>query len=411
MQPITEMDLPNLPVEAPAFCADPMPYVEAARRQHPWLAKFSAGYIVHGYQAHKDLLTQDDKLQPGLGGIVEFYGLQGTHWARFMEEMVVGQSGPTHTRLRASVAQAFTPRRANLARPLMRQVISELLDKWAPKGAFNFAEFAADFPIAVICGLLGVSTSAIPSIRSALELQITSLTLDPSKKPAFLAGHDALWNFTDRLVTDREQNSTGDDLLLDALIAAKTAGQLDETELRFMIMVLLVAGYDTSKNLLTLTIHMLLDHPEMWARCAEDKAYCALVIEEMLRHSTIATFYRSVEQDFVYDGVLFSKGTLIIFATPLAGRDPSAFPEPMVFDPERVQTNRHVAFGRGAHICLGMFIARAQLEEGLHLIAQRLTHPRLAGPIAWRLFLPAWGLRELPITFTAAPAALSEGTS
>jgi cytochrome P450 len=407
MQPITEMDLPNLPLETADFCADPMPYVEAARLQHPWLAKFSAGYIVHGYQAHKDLLAQDDMLQPGLGGIVEFYGLQGTHWARFMEEMVVGQSGPTHARLRASVAQAFTPRRANLARPLMRQVIVELLDKWAPKGTFDFAEFAADFPIAVICGLLGVPTAAIPGIRSALELQITSLTLDPAKKPAFLAGHEALWSFTDRLVTEREQSGTGDDLLLDALIAAKTAGQLDEAELRFMIMVLLVAGYDTSKNLLTLTIHMLLDRPAMWVRCAEDKAYCAQVIEEMLRHTTIATFYRSVVQDFTYDDIVFTKGALIIFATPLAGRDPSAFPEPMVFDPERTQTNRHVAFGRGAHICLGMFIARAQLEEGLHLITQRLTNPRLTGPVSWRLFLPAWGLRELPITFDPAPVTVA----
>lgn len=405
MQTITEMELPRLPVELPAFCADPMPYVEEARRQHPWLAKFSAGYIVHGYQAHKDLLIQDDNLQPGLGGIVEFYGLQGTHWARFMEEMVVGQSGPAHARLRASVAQAFTPRRANNARPLMRQVITELLDKWAPLGAFDFAEFAADFPVAVMCGLLGVSAVTIPSIRHALELQITSLTLDPAQKPAFLAGHEALWAFVDGLVREREQQGGGDDDgLLDALIAAKNTGQLDDTELRFMLMVLLVAGYDTSKNLLTLTIHMLLDRPEMWTRCAEDKAFCAKVVEEMLRHSTIATFYRSVVQDFEYAGVRFTKGALVVFATPLAGRDPAGFPEPMKFDPERECENRHVAFGRGAHICLGMFIARAQLEEGLHLIAQRLRQPRRAGAVTWRPFLAAWGLRELPIAFTPAPS-------
>jgi len=405
MKPITEMELPTLPVEQPAFWADPMPYVEAARPQHPWLARFSAGYIVHGYQAHKDLLVQDDHLQPGLGGIVEFYGLQGTHWARFMEEMVVGQSGPTHARLRASVAQAFTPRRANMARPLMRQVISRLLDEWAPKGAFDFAAFAADFPVAVICGLLGVPAETIPSIRSALELQIASLTLDHAKIPAFLAGHEALWNFADGLVNEREeQGSTEDDGLLDALIASKNAGQLDDTELRFMLMVLLVAGYDTSKNLLTLTVHMLLERPQMWARCAQEPAFCAQVIEEMLRHSTIATFYRTVVRDFTYDGVGFTKGAMVVFATPLAGRDPAAYPDPMRFNPEREQVNRHVAFGRGAHICLGMFIARAQLEEGLHLIAQRLTQPRAAGPVTWRPFLAAWGLRELPIAFTPAMA-------
>jgi cytochrome P450 len=104
-------------------------------------------------------------------------------------------------------------------------------------------------------------------------------------------------------------------------------------------------------------------------------------------------------QDFTYDGVNFTKGAMVVFATPLAGRDPAAFPEPMTFDPERVSASRHVAFGRGAHICLGMFIARAQLEEGLHLITQRLANPRLTGPISWRPFLAAWGLRTLPIAF------------
>jgi cytochrome P450 len=401
MPSISEMDLPSLPLESPDFCADPMPYVEAARRQHPWLAKFSAGYLVHGHQAHTDLLVRDDDLQPGLGGIVEFYGLQGTNWARFMQEMMVGQSGPTHARLRASVAGAFTPRRANLARPLMRQVIGDLLDEWAPKGEFDFAEFAAFFPIAVICGLLGVSAKNIPGIRTALELQITSLTLDPANIPQFLAGHDRLWQFADDLVNEREASGTMDDGLLDALIAAKNAGQLDGVELRFMLMVLLVAGYDTSKNLLTLTMNMLLDRPEMWARCAQEPGFCAKVVEEMLRHSTIATFYRMVVRDFTYDGVSFTKGALVVFATPLAGRDPAAFPDPMRFDPER-QGERHVSFGRGAHICLGMYIARAQLEEGLHLIAQRLHNPRRTGPVSWRLFLPAWGLRTLPIAFEAS---------
>jgi cytochrome P450 len=287
-----------------------------------------------------------------------------------------------------------------MARPLMRNIISDLLDEWAPKGAFDFAEFAAYFPVAVICGLLGVPADAIPGIRSSLELQIASLTLDHAKIPEFLAGHDALWAFADRLVSAREaEGRTEDDGLLDALIAARQAGGLDGVELRFMLMVILVAGYDTSKNLLTLTVHMLLERPEMWERCAREPAYCSKVIEEMLRHSTIATFYRTVVQDFTYDGVNFTKGAMVVFATPLAGRDPAAFAEPMKFDPERVSASRHVAFGRGAHICLGMFIARAQLEEGLHLIAQRLANPRLTGPVSWRPILAAWGLRTLPIAF------------
>ena len=78
------------------------------------------------------------------------------------------------------------------------------------------------------------------------------------------------------------------------------------------------------------------------------------------------------------------------------------FADPLRFDPERENAGRHLAFGRGAHICMGMFIARAQLQEGLHLIAQRLKNPRLNGKIVWRQFLGAWGPRDLPIAFDPA---------
>lgn len=398
--------LPSLPVELLEFSANPDPYIEAARREHPWLATFSQGYVVHGYQATKDLLADDDHLRPGFGGVVDFYGVRGTMWARFMEEMVLSQSGPEHARLRASVASAFTPRQANQARPLMRRVITELLNEWAPKGAFDFALFASFFPVAVICGLLGVSADAIPQIRTALDNQLTSLTLDPAAKPLFMSGWEVLWSFADELVREREaSDDRGEDTLLDALIATRDAGQLDETELRFMLLVLMVAGYDTSKNMLTLIMQLLLDRPEMWARCAEDQAFCAKVVEEALRHSAITTPYRAVARDFEYEGVRFPAGALVVFATSLAGRDPAAYDDPLRFDPERPPgVARHVAFGRGGHICLGQFIARNQLEEGLHLIAQRLKSPRRVGETVWRPFLGAWGLKTLPIAFEPAPA-------
>lgn len=397
--------LPILPVELLAFSANPDPYIDAARREHPWLARFSQGYVVHGYQATKDLLADDDHLKPGFGGVVDFYGVRGSMWARFMEEMVLSRSGSEHARLRASVAAAFTPRHANQARPLMRRVITELLDGWAPKGEFDFALFAADFPVAVICGLLGVPATVVPKIRTALDNQLTSLTLDPAAKPLFMAGWEVLWSFADDLVAEREaRDNVDEDCLLDALIAAKNAGQLDETELRFMVLVLMVAGYDTSKNMLTLIMHMLLDRPQMWARCAEDQAFCAKVVEEALRHSAIATPYRTVAEAFAYEGVHFPAGAMVVFATSLAGRDPAAYDEPLAFDPERPPGPRHVAFGRGGHICLGQFIARNQLEEGLHLIAQRLMNPRRAAEVTWRPFLGAWGLKTLPIAFEPAPA-------
>lgn len=395
--------LPSLPVETLEFSASPDRFVALARREHPWLARFSQGYVVHGYQAACDLLADSENLSPGFAGVVDFYGVRGSMWGRFMEEMVLSRSGPMHTRLRSSVVHAFTPRRADQEREMMRRIISNLLDQWAPHGEMNFAVFASYFPVAVICGLLGVSADYIPGIRTALENQLKSLTLNPAAKPLFMQGWEVLWSFADQVISEREaRGGLEEGPLLDSLIAAKQSGKLDETELRFMLLVLVVAGYDTSKNMLTLTMLLLLERPAIYARCADDKELCGRVVFEALRHSAIATPYRTVARDFTYDGFPFRQGEMLVVATSLAGRDPAVFHDPLIFDPDRENARRHVAFGRGPHICLGQFIARNQLQEGLQLIAQRLRNPRVNGEIVWRPFLGAWGLENLPIAFDEA---------
>ena len=392
--------IPKMPVETPEFAADPQPFLEAARHQHPWLARFSQGYIVYGYQACADLLTDNENMTCGFGPLLDFYKVRGTTWARFMQETLISVYSPAHARLRGSVAHAFTPRRANQQREMMQRTISMLLDKWAPRGRFDFAEFASYFPVTVICGLLGVSAEPIPRLRDALEHQLKSLTLDPAVKPQFMAGWDVLWEFADTLVSEREASGEGNvDALLDDIIAARNRGEMDATEARIMVLTILIAGYDTSKNQLGMAMKLLLDQPDLYRRCGEDLQFCRKVTEESLRHSAIATPYREVVNDFAYDNHQFRHGDMIVLAPPLANRDPKVFGAPDEFNPERENNGRNIAFGRGPHLCIGQFIARNQLQEGLHLIAQRLRNPRLDGEIEWRPFLGAWGVRSLPIAF------------
>ena len=403
MQMPNTIALPSLPVDTVQFSSDPDSYLEAARREHPWLARFSQGYVIFGYAAVDDLLRDEENLVPGLGPVVEFYGMEGTMWGRFMKEMVKTETGATHARLRASVAHAFTPRSANQARTLQQRVITELLDEWAPKRELNFAYFASFYPVTVMCGLLGVSAEPVPRLRKAIEHHISSLTMNLETKQHFVLAWDELWKFADTVVKEREVSGEYDEnSLLDLIIAAKKAGQLDEDELRIMLLTVFIAGYDTTKNQLTMMMKLLLDHPEMYRRCAEDKDFCRKVVEEALRHTSIATPYREVAKDFVYKGHEFRKGELVVCAPPLAGRDPAIFPEPLKFDPDRTNAGRHLAFGRGSHMCLGMWIAKATLQEGIHVIAQRMRNPRLNGEIKWRSFLGAWGLLDLPIAFEPA---------
>lgn len=405
MQSITDLALSHLAIEDSRFAVDPMPYIEAARRQHPWLATCAFGYVVHEYQAIKDLLYMDDKLRIATQAVVQTMGATGTPWGHFMMEMMIAKTGEEHARLRRSVQGAFTPVACNRHRPLMQATVSRLLDEWTPKGAFDFAEFAANFPIRVMCGIIGASPEVVPRLRRSLEMQGLSYSMDPTLLPEMEQAFDILWAFADELIVARKAErgrETRD--LLDALLTAGAEDRLSEYELRNLLVFLFAAGYDTSKNMLTLIMHVMLRSPEQWERCAEDLEYCRKIVEETLRYHSSANVPRTVVEQFIYRDVLFPKDTFLFFPLTLAGRDPGAFPDPLVFDPERIHTNRHMAFGRGRHICLGMYLARAQLEEGVHLIAQRLTKPRLAGEVTWRPFPGVWGIRSLPIEFDPAPA-------
>jgi cytochrome P450 len=410
MQSAQELSLPHLPIEEAGFGNDPMPYLEAAHRQHPWLARCNVGLILTEYQAMRDILYMDDKLRMPSEQIVDLMGAKGTGWGRFTEEMVLSKRGAEHARLRGSVAEAFTPRAVNRLRAAMRAVVSDLLDEWAPKGAFDFAEFAANFPIRVMFGLIGAEPDALPSIQSSLEVQGSSFGLDPTRMPVIEAAYQVLWRFVDHLIIERGSDGGHDDVL-DDLIAANTSGALSEVELRQMLIFLFGAGYDTSKNLLTLIMHSMLHDLPLWARCADDRPFCDKVVEEGLRHTSPSNPYRLVAEAFEYRDVRFPMDSMIVFPLSISGRDETAFPDAMTFNPDREHRNRQMAFGRGMHMCLGQFLARAQIEEGVHLIAQRLVNPRLAGEVSWRPFPGVWGIKSLPIEFNPAPRRLGLGMS
>jgi cytochrome P450 len=406
MQPITQLSLPHLAVEDPRFAEDPFAQFNAARLQHPWLASSSFGYVVTEYAAMKELLGMDDKLRVAHEGMIELMNAKGSKWGAFQLDSILGVGGERHKRIRDVLAAAFTPRAANQHRWLMQKVISRLLDEWAPKGKFDFEEFASHFPITVMCSLIGASPGALPMVRKSLETLGLSFSLIPDFLPQLEQAIEVMEGFVTQLVAGRRQgkglNEQPD--LLDALIEAHDSGGLSAVEMNNLLIFLFVAGYDTSKNVLTLIMYELLTRPTMYERCAEDPAYCRKVVEEGLRFQSPATIPRLLNEDLIFRNVLMPKDTMLFFPVSTAARDPSAFPSPDDFDPERQQSNRHMAFGRGMHICLGQFIARAQIEEGLHLITQRVTQPKLAGKPGHRPFMGVWGLRGLPIVFTAAAA-------
>ena len=405
MQAISELELPHLAMEDPAFARDPFPHFDAARAEHPWLANSNLGYVVTNYKAVRDLMALEARqMRMPYDLMVDAMGARGTQWGRFQEGHMLGKTGPDHKRLRDLLAPAFTPRRANMHRPLMREVIRPMLDEWVPKGAFDFEEFASWFPITVMCNLIGASPDVIPGIRSSLETMGLSVSMDPALLPQLEEAVTALDTFVHELIAEREASwKQGDENdLLDLLIEAKVSGGMSGRELADLLIFLFGAGFDTSKNILTLVMYELIEKPEDYRRCAEDPAFCAKVIEESMRMHSVTNTNRLVTEDIVYRDVVMPAGTNLWFPWSVIGRDSTTVEDAGSFRPDREQKHPHVGFALGAHMCLGQFIARAQLAEGLHLIAQRIRNPRSPGPNGWRPFPGVWGIKGLPITFEPA---------
>jgi len=304
--------------------------------------------------------------------------------------------------MRDALKPFFKPRRIAEHVGLIRKMASDLLDEWAPKGEFDFTEFASNFPIAVMFGLIGADIADLPKIKWALEVQGLSYSLDASLLPEMERAHAMMMAFNSNLVTQRRASGEKGDDLLAELIKAEDTGQLSHQEVCEQLFFLFAAGYDTSKNQLAMTARLLFRQPELWERCAADREFCTLAIEEGLRHSSPSSPPRIALEDIEYEGVLIPKGAHLMFLLNISGRDPRTFDNPMEYRPGREYAKHHLAFGKGAHICLGLHLARFQMEERLHLMAQRLKDPEIDGEVTWRRFPGVWGLETLPIRFTPA---------
>ena len=401
--PLADLELYRLPWNSPEMAENPYPFIEAARAVHPWLARTDEGYVVIGYQAIRDLLEldQDDKYRASFDGIIEILGAQGTPWGRFTSEQMLALSGDEHRRLRDTFAARFTPRYANQIRPLMRRIMDGLLDQWLPRGEFDFADFSSYYPVSVMTSMIGAPLDVIPGLRKSLETLGLAFSMDPSREPALQEAIVHIDAFCQDLVAQRRAHPDhgGPEDLLYMLIEASSEGGIPERQLFDMLIFLFEAGYDTSKNVFTFMMYEMTRRPEIYAKCGEDADYCRRAVEEFLRFFNPSHMFRTTDTEIEYEGVILPKDTMLFFSLNQSGRDPTVFADPAVFDPDRPidPKYRQLAFGLGKHMCLGQYIARAQIQEGLHACAKRLKNPRVVGKVTFRPFPGLWGIESLPI--------------
>ncbi|MCA2248985.1 cytochrome P450 [Mycobacterium intracellulare] len=311
---------------------------------------------------------------------------------------------PDHTRLRKLVSKAFAPRVVSALQPDIRSLVDGLLDRVAEKGQFAVVEdFAYPLPVAVICRLLGVPLEDEPQFSRASAL--LAQALDPFSTitgvPAEVANERQqagtwLRDYFHGLI-DKRRSRPGEDLLSGLIAVEESGDQLTEEEIVSTCNLLLIAGHETTVNLIGNAVLAMLRNPGQWAALGADADRAPAIVEETLRYDPpVQLAGRIALADMVIGGVEVPAGDVMMLLLAGANRDPAEYDRPDVFDPER-KNLRHLGFGRGAHYCLGAPLARLEASVALAAVAARFPNARLDGEPQYKTNVTLRGLSQLTL--------------
>jgi hypothetical protein len=392
----------------PEFIADPYPFYRRLRENDP-VHRSSFGFWVLTRYDDVVALLRDPRFGRGR--------YQGLLQARFgdsettggLESSMLFRDPPDHTRLRALVSKAFTPRVVEAMRPHIQQIVDDLIDAVRDAKAMDvITDLAYPLPVTVICEMLGVPVGERREFRQwsfdiGRSLDAIAMPSDPGVVERGNAARHALTDYFRTLVAERRARPRPD--LLSALIAAEEAGdRLSEGELLATCVLLFVAGHETTVNLIGNGLLVLLRHPDALRSLRDDASLIAGAVEELLRYDgPVQRTGRIANMDTEIDGHKIADGTLVLGLIGAANHDPAQFPEPERLDFRRAD-NRHLAFGGGTHFCLGAPLARVEGQIALLTLARRLSGLalRVAAP-EWRESATLRGLRSLPVAWDGAP--------
>jgi pentalenic acid synthase len=311
---------------------------------------------------------------------------------------LLGVDDPVHNTQRRMLIPSFSVKRIAALRPRIQETVDRLLDAMEEQGrpAELVEAFALPVPSMVICALLGVPYAD----HDFFEAQSRRLLRGPGVADVE-AARDELDAYFLALIDDKLKNP-GDGLLDDLVAQQLAAGTVDREELVALATILLIAGHETTANMISLGTFTLLQHPEHFAALRADDSLMPAAVEELLRFLSIADgMLRVAKADIDIAGSTIRAGDGVVFSTSLINRDGDVYGAPEELDWHR-GTRHHLAFGFGIHQCLGQNLARAEMEIALRTLFRRLPRLALAVPADEVPFKPGdtiQGMLELPVTW------------
>jgi cytochrome P450 len=393
----SDTDLPVVPAQRAAHCPLAPPPEFVSWREEPGLRRAmyhgEPHWVVSRYQDIRAALvdprlsadTLPARLKPQNGDNAAI--------------MFARTDDPEHHRLRRMMTSDFTFRRCEAMRPQIQDMVDtflgEMIDAGPPADLVN--DFALPVPSLVIALLLGVPEEDLPAFQRYTGVGLDAKATDEEKTQSFVS----MYGYIQELV-DRKERDPGDDLMSRLVTEQMATGQLNRETAALSGMTMLVAGHETTANMISLGTVALLEHPDIFKRLGEteDRAVIANIVEELMRYLTIVhgQVDRVATEDLTLGGQLIRAGDKLLMNLPAGNWDTEFVDDPQTFDADR-NTRGHVAFGYGVHQCIGANLARVEMQVAFATLARRLPTLQLAVPPDELKFKDAdiYGMKELPV--------------
>ena len=364
-----------------SFQENPYPAYEFLRREAPvYIEPRYGSYVLSRFADVYGALRDHGTYSSALGVSPRQSTAMGTMAAN---TTIVTSDPPRHTHLRQLVNRAFTPRTVAALRPRVEEIVTSLLDSLDGVRNFDFVhEISYPLPVIVIAELLGIP----PEDRATFKKWSDALvgTFDSDEPTSFMASAGEMFPYFMAAFEERRANPRDD--LLTALTRAELEGEkLSDMELLSFAIIILVAGNETTTNLLDNLLNVLVDRPDLWQALRADRELIGPAIEELLRFdSPVQVLGRGTTRAVELHGVTIPEGARMLIAFGSANRDPDEWPDASEFRLDR-GLSRHVAFGHGIHYCLGAPLARLEAEVALNRLLDRYPEMGRGPGLAQRL--------------------------
>ena len=398
MTVVTELELPEIDYNRPDFGPETYHEQLAKARERGWLAHSPLAYVVLDGESGDFFLRARQTAFPGRQ-IAEIFGITQGPLFEHIDANILNLTGDKHRRLRALVGQAFTPRAADRWRPVMRGFLRRI---WDDADADNskrlefVATVAKPYPSRTIAAVLGAPVDDAPRlhhwsnmVQRQFDIQALATQI-PDIERAAVEAHEYVTNLLD----DRKK-TPGDDLVTTLIQAEEHGDRLSHDECVNLVLNVLAGGVDTTQSQLAHALRLFAGHPAQWALLASSPDTLApAAVQEVLRVEPIAPFTaRVVLEDTEHRGILFPAGTIVAVCAERANREHDGD----TFDITAARDPKLFTFGAGPHFCLGVNLARAELEEALRFLAPRMPGLTLDGEPVLGGVEGIYGVETLPL--------------